>query len=277
MMSSENSVGRATSRAASKIVSHAARSCSCCWYASPAQWPNTCSTRITAPSTMMPKSTAPIDSRFADIPRDVQVDERRRERQRDHERDDQRRAHRQQEHEQHERDEQRALGEVVEHGVERGVDEIGAVVERRRSGCAARGGRTQTTWLPLVECERVAVVRSRGTARRSCTTRSRAASACGGPGASMHGPSNVPSGRDTERAFSSVYCITRFDLLVVRLLDERDLAVRQRVRVQLLQALAQRGEHDRRVLAAPHEHDALDGVVVVAARDDALARRVAGR
>ena len=44
-------------------------------------------------------------------------------------------------------DEQRALGEVVEHRVERGVDEVGAVVERRR--CGWRSGRNRVSSLAL--------------------------------------------------------------------------------------------------------------------------------
>jgi len=70
MMSSEKSVGRATSLAALNTVNANAPSCSPC--PAPCRcdslW-NRCSTRITAPSTMMPKSTAPIDSRLADMPR----------------------------------------------------------------------------------------------------------------------------------------------------------------------------------------------------------------
>ncbi len=71
MMSSENSVGRATSEAALNTRSASGTSgsempCSC---VGESLW-NECSTRITAPSTMMPKSTAPIESRFADMPRE---------------------------------------------------------------------------------------------------------------------------------------------------------------------------------------------------------------
>ena len=58
--------------------------------------------------------------------------------------DDERGAQRQQEDEQHERDEQRALGEVVEHRVERGVDELGAIVERRER---MRSGRNRVSLL----------------------------------------------------------------------------------------------------------------------------------
>ena len=72
MIRSENSVGFATSRAASRIHSSSGRSGPPPPTAAPlpsgTRW-NRCSTRITAPSTMIPKSTAPIDSRFADIPR----------------------------------------------------------------------------------------------------------------------------------------------------------------------------------------------------------------
>ena len=68
MIISENSVGFATLAADSRIilirVGSVARS-----YSGPAECSKMFSTRMTAPSTMMPKSTAPIDRRFADMPR----------------------------------------------------------------------------------------------------------------------------------------------------------------------------------------------------------------
>ncbi len=116
----------------------------------------------------------------------MQVGERGRQRKRDHGRHDQRRAEREHEREQHAHDEQRSFEQVVEHRLQRGVDELGAIVK-------------------------------------------------------------------------GAY----FD------------ALRQHGVVQLADALAQRIEHQRRIFAAPHQHDALDGVLVLAARDHALARRVA--
>ena len=66
MMSSANTVGRATAVTARRIRSVAV------WGGVPggsASEVTMYSTMTTAPSTMMPKSTAPIDSRLADMPR----------------------------------------------------------------------------------------------------------------------------------------------------------------------------------------------------------------
>ena len=49
---------------------------------------------------------------------------------------------------------------------------------------------------------------------------------------------------------------------------------RQNVPSDLVQALAEQRQHHRRVLAAPHEHDALHGVVLVSPRDHSLPRLV---
>ncbi len=64
MMQSAKSVGRATSVAASSTAERASVR-----PVIPASRRATCSTMMTAPSTMIPKSTAPSESRFADMPR----------------------------------------------------------------------------------------------------------------------------------------------------------------------------------------------------------------
>ncbi len=70
MMSIENSVGRPTWTVASRIVWRAdSRSSFTPPLARSANALTTFSTTMTAPSTMMPKSMAPSDSRFAGMPR----------------------------------------------------------------------------------------------------------------------------------------------------------------------------------------------------------------
>ena len=59
---------------------------------------------------------------------DRQADERRQQRQRDHDGDDGRRSHASQEEEQHQADQQRAFGKILEHRLQRAVDQPGAVV-----------------------------------------------------------------------------------------------------------------------------------------------------
>lgn len=72
MISIENSVGRPTSTAASRIMCFLSPSPSTLppWLASDSLR-NTFSTTITAPSTMMPKSIAPRDNRLAGMPTQV--------------------------------------------------------------------------------------------------------------------------------------------------------------------------------------------------------------
>ena len=69
MISIEKSVGRPTSTAASRMMCFllASSRSGCLWVASES-FLNTFSTTITAPSTMMPKSIAPSDSRLAGTP-----------------------------------------------------------------------------------------------------------------------------------------------------------------------------------------------------------------
>ena len=128
MISIENSVGRPTSAAASRIDRVGARSVGrCCSVAGAGR----CSRRtMTAPSTMMPKSIAPSDSRLAGMPRMRQAEERGQQRQRDDQRRRCRRRAGCRGTVQHERHEQRAFEQVVEHRVQRRVDQPGAVVER---------------------------------------------------------------------------------------------------------------------------------------------------
>ncbi len=69
MISIENSVGRPTSTAASRMRCLRRSSDSSLWpWLASESFLNTFSTTITAPSTMMPKSIAPSDSRLAGIP-----------------------------------------------------------------------------------------------------------------------------------------------------------------------------------------------------------------
>ena len=64
MIDIENSVGRTTSLAARATRPAPPRAAGCSW----ARWRYAFSTRMTAPSSRMPKSMAPIDSMFAGTP-----------------------------------------------------------------------------------------------------------------------------------------------------------------------------------------------------------------
>ncbi|MNS90619.1 hypothetical protein D3C72_1246760 [compost metagenome] len=71
MITIENTVGRPTSVVASRMaLSRALLSWICCSFSSPSRL-KMFSTTITAPSTMMPKSIAPSDSRLAGMPTQV--------------------------------------------------------------------------------------------------------------------------------------------------------------------------------------------------------------
>ena len=74
------------------------------------------STMITVASTMMPKSIAPIDSRFADSPVSTRIDHGEQQREGDGGRDDQRAAQVAEEQPLDEEDEQDAHHHVVQHG-----------------------------------------------------------------------------------------------------------------------------------------------------------------
>ena len=86
------------------------------------------STMITDESTMMPKSTAPIDSRLADFAAHVEHREREQQRQRDIDRNDDRRADVVHEHEQDDDDQHHAHQQVFGHGVGGDVEQLGPVV-----------------------------------------------------------------------------------------------------------------------------------------------------
>ena len=81
------------------------------------------STRITAESTMMPKSTAPIDSRLALSPLQHQQDERKEQRERDVDADDDRAAQVAEEHPLDQEDQQAAEEQVVQYRMGGHVDQ----------------------------------------------------------------------------------------------------------------------------------------------------------
>ena len=88
------------------------------------------STITTAPSTTMPKSSAPSDSRLAGILSQVQTDGREQQRERNGQRHDERAADIAEEQEQDDRHQDDAFGQVVQHGVGGVVDQIAAIEER---------------------------------------------------------------------------------------------------------------------------------------------------
>ena len=75
------------------------------------------STITTAPSTTMPKSSAPSESRFAGIFLQVEANRSEQQRERNRQRNDQGPAQVAQEQEQHDGDEDDTLGKIVHHGV----------------------------------------------------------------------------------------------------------------------------------------------------------------
>ena len=87
------------------------------------------STMMTAPSTRIPKSIAPIDSRLAGMRLQVEADEGEQQRQRNGDRDDQPGPHVVQEEDQDHDDQQHAAQQVALDRQRRLVDEVGAVVE----------------------------------------------------------------------------------------------------------------------------------------------------
>ena len=97
------------------------------------------SSTITAPSTMMPKSIAPSESRLAGMPRMLQADEGGQQRQRDDDRDDAGGAQVAEKQVQHDRDQQRAFEQVLEDRVQRRVDQPGAVVVRHDAARPSAG------------------------------------------------------------------------------------------------------------------------------------------
>ena len=88
------------------------------------------STMITVPSTMMPRSMAPTDSRLADSPRATVIMTASRQRDRNRRGDDDRAAQIAEKHPLDQEDQRDAEQQIVQHGVDRDADEIAAVVER---------------------------------------------------------------------------------------------------------------------------------------------------
>ena len=95
------------------------------------------STITTAPSTTMPKSSAPSESRFAGNALQLEAGGGEQQRERDGQRDDKGSAHVAQEHEQHDRDQDDSLGQVVHDGVRGEMHQV-AAVEKRDDGDARR-------------------------------------------------------------------------------------------------------------------------------------------
>ena len=85
------------------------------------------STITTAPSTTMPKSSAPSDSRFAGIAVQLEADGGEQQRERNGERDDERAADIAEEQEQNDGHQDDAFGQIVQHGVGGVVDQIAAI------------------------------------------------------------------------------------------------------------------------------------------------------
>ena len=97
------------------------------------------STITTAPSTIMPKSRAPSDRRFAGIFSQIEENRREKQRQRDRRRDDQRASQISEEEEQHDEDEDHALDHVLLDRMGGQLDQVEAVEVRldldvRRAG-----------------------------------------------------------------------------------------------------------------------------------------------
>ena len=88
------------------------------------------STITTEPSTTMPKSSAPRESRLAGMWRQVEQDRSKKKRERNGERHDERTANVAQEQEKHDDDQDDALAQVVQHGVGGEVHQVAAVKVR---------------------------------------------------------------------------------------------------------------------------------------------------
>ena len=94
------------------------------------QWRWIFSITITVVSMMMPKSTAPSEIRLAGVPSSMHQRERAEQRQRDIDRRDQRGAQVAQEKQQHQEHQRHPDRQVLEHGMQRGLDQRGAIVIR---------------------------------------------------------------------------------------------------------------------------------------------------
>ena len=101
----------------------------------------TFSSTITAPSTMMPKSIAPSDSRLAGMPRIREADERRQQRQRNDDGDDAGGAEVAQEEIQHDGHQQRAFEQIPEHR---------AAASCRSASCGRRTARSSPAFGRIV-------------------------------------------------------------------------------------------------------------------------------
>ena len=99
------------------------------------------STKITAESTMMPKSTAPIDNRLASSPLQHQDDDAEEQRERDVDADDDRAAQIAEEDPLDQKNQQTAEDEIVQNRMGRDVDERGAIVIRNELDARAAGCR----------------------------------------------------------------------------------------------------------------------------------------
>ena len=123
MIKVEKKIGRATWRAASRTSASVERLVR----ASPRAAAGSPPTITMAPSTMMPKSMAPSDSRLAGILVMVHQDERDHHRERNRDADDQRAARAAEEQDEHDEDEADALENRVRDLVDGGIDQVGAI------------------------------------------------------------------------------------------------------------------------------------------------------
>ena len=94
------------------------------------RWRTMFSTITTAPSTTIPKSSAPSDSRFAGISFSFRQMAANKQRERNRQGDDDRPAHIPEKQKQDDDDQDDALGQVVQHRVRRVVQQIAAIEER---------------------------------------------------------------------------------------------------------------------------------------------------
>ena len=142
-MSSEKKIGRSTSSAASRIVSSTLS-----WLRSGSRGglrarATMCSTMISVPSTMMPKSSAPRLSRFAGMPVKCMQTKANSSDSGIVIGGQQRRAHAAEEQEQHRDDDHQPFEQRVGDGVQRVVDQIRAVVDRHDPHAGRQAGRVQ--------------------------------------------------------------------------------------------------------------------------------------
>ena len=87
------------------------------------------STITTAPSTTMPKSSAPSESRLAGICLQVETGGGKQQREGNGEHDDDCAAHVAEKEKENDRDQDHSLGQVVQHGVRGEVEQVAAIDE----------------------------------------------------------------------------------------------------------------------------------------------------